>query len=150
MPKVLVVDDDAMIVDLLKLQLETAGYAVATAADAYAGVEAAKREHPDLITLDFSMPAGNGIDLYLRLRGVEATRSTPMIFLSAGLKPETLWNSIPRDAKVRFLPKPIDMKRLLILAAQLGVPPAAKPPSKKPSLGNDDEPPQGEILDLDA
>jgi len=68
MAKILIIDDDPMIVDLLRTRLTEAGHQIAVAMDAYGAGGAAAREKPDLITLDFQMPAGDGATAYSRLR----------------------------------------------------------------------------------
>ena len=57
--KVLVVDDEEPILELLKYNLEKQGYEVKVASDGFTGVELAKRFHPDLVLLDI-MDAQNG------------------------------------------------------------------------------------------
>lgn len=118
MAKILVIDDDAAIVDLLRLRLGEAGHQVVAAMDAYGGVTAAAREKPDLITLDFQMPAGDGAKTYERLRGNTFTAGTPIIFIT-GMAPYDLAPVVPQDPKVRFLQKPIDMGVLFKLVGEL-------------------------------
>jgi two-component system alkaline phosphatase synthesis response regulator PhoP len=60
--KVLVVDDDDTILDLLKYNLEKEGYEVITSNDGLKAIEIAKRFHPDLVLLDVMMPRIDGIE----------------------------------------------------------------------------------------
>jgi DNA-binding response OmpR family regulator len=130
MAKILVIDDDQAIVDLLRLRLTEAGHQVFAAMDATGGVMVAAREKPDLITLDYQMPAGDGVKTLQRLRGNTFTAGTPIIFVT-GMSPYDLESAIPNAPKVRFLQKPIDMERLNRLIAELLAPaaPAAPPPA---------------------
>ncbi|MBO9608803.1 MAG: response regulator transcription factor [Paenibacillaceae bacterium] len=78
--KILVVDDEQPIADILKFNLEKEGYQVLCAYDGGAAVELALSEDPDLILLDLMLPVKNGIDV---CREVRAKRNTPIIMLTA-------------------------------------------------------------------
>ncbi len=79
--RVLVVDDEPMIVELLSVSLRFQGFEVATAADGAAGLDKARSFRPDALILDVMMPGMDGFGLLRRLRadGVEA----PVLFLTA-------------------------------------------------------------------
>jgi CheY-like chemotaxis protein len=130
MARILVIDDDEAIVDLLRMRLEELGHSVCSAMDASGGMMLAAREKPDLITLDFQMPAGDGAKLYQRLRANSFTAKTKIIFVT-GRSEDELASSIPADPGVRFLQKPIDMDALKRHVCELlGLPmPAAPAPS---------------------
>jgi two-component system alkaline phosphatase synthesis response regulator PhoP len=81
--KVLVVDDAADIVEMLKYNLEKEGYKVKTAADGKEGVEVAKRFLPDLILMDIMMPIMDGVEACRILRETAETKDTHIIFLTA-------------------------------------------------------------------
>lgn len=145
MKKILIIDDDPAIVQILMDCLAEDGYAVLVASDAYTGMDAALREHPDLITLDFQMPAGDGGRVHERLRGNVNTAKIPIIFVT-GVELTTLPPFARGDNTTRFIPKPIDMGLLRTVVAELlGVPlekPAAPPaPPEHPldggALGGD-------------
>ncbi|MFI5350927.1 MAG: response regulator [Elusimicrobiota bacterium] len=136
MARILVIDDDPAIVDLLRMRLEELGHQVYQALDATGGMMIAAREKPDLITLDFKMPAGDGADVLKRLRGNTFTAKTKIIFVT-GMSEYDLEHAIPQDPGTRFLQKPIDPEALKRLVCDLlGEPaPAPAPPapaSKKP------------------
>lgn len=78
--KILVVDDDPGLRDVVRLALERGGYAVITAADGQAAVMHAARETPDLIVLDIGMPEMDGFETCRRIRG---RSDVPILFLSA-------------------------------------------------------------------
>ena len=134
MARILVIDDDEAFVDLLRMRLEELGHQVSAAMDASGGMMLAAREKPDLITLDFQMPAGDGATLYHRLRGNSFTSETKIIFVS-GRGEDELSAEIPADPDVRFLQKPFDMaglnRHLLDLLGTL--PPAAASPAPSPA-----------------
>jgi two-component system OmpR family response regulator len=79
--RLLVVDDEPDIVELLSASLRYHGYEVATAASGRQAMEEARRFRPDLILLDVMMPELDGFDVLRRLRG-EGTR-VPVLFLTA-------------------------------------------------------------------
>ncbi|MET8339218.1 response regulator transcription factor [Streptosporangium canum] len=79
--KVLVVDDEPNIRELLSEALELNGFAVRTAADGRQALEAVARERPDIIVLDVMMPGLDGFTVARRLR--EAGDSPMMLFLTA-------------------------------------------------------------------
>ncbi|MCK5799391.1 MAG: response regulator transcription factor [Deltaproteobacteria bacterium] len=80
MSKILVVDDDAHIREVVQYALEREGYAVVTASDGAEGLTRARRDDIDLIILDILMPEMDGLEVFRRLRN---DRSTPVIFLSS-------------------------------------------------------------------
>lgn len=78
--KILVVDDEKEIADLLELYLVSDGYQVLKAYDALEGLEILEKESVDLILLDVMMPTMNGIDMCRKIR---ATNNVPIIMVSA-------------------------------------------------------------------
>jgi two-component system OmpR family response regulator len=80
MPKVLVVDDDRHIRDVVTFALRKEGFTVAEAGDGAAALASAEREKPDLLVLDILMPEMDGTEVCRRLR---ATSPIPIIFLSS-------------------------------------------------------------------
>jgi CheY-like chemotaxis protein len=132
MAKILVIDDDSMIIDLMRLRLGERGHQVFVAMDAYGAASVASREKPDLITLDFQMPAGDGCTAYTRLRGNTFTAKTPVIFVT-GTNPGDIYARIPNDPLVQVLQKPFDMAELFGMIDKMLNPGAAAPPPPPPS-----------------
>jgi DNA-binding response OmpR family regulator len=85
-PRVLVVDDEAPIRLLCRVNLEAAGMQVLEAGDGELGVDAACRELPDLILLGVMMPRLDGWGAAGRLAQDERTRDIPVVFLTARSK----------------------------------------------------------------
>jgi DNA-binding response OmpR family regulator len=83
MTKVLVIDDEAPIRLLCRVNLEAEGMEVIDAADGESGVELARREQPDLVLLDVMMPRLDGWGVAQQLVGDELTKEIPIIFLTA-------------------------------------------------------------------
>jgi DNA-binding response OmpR family regulator len=81
--KILVVDDEAVLVDTMAYNLEQAGYQVITAADGSSALEAARRESPDLIILDIMLPEMDGVEVCRQLRRENNTVTTPIMMLTA-------------------------------------------------------------------
>jgi CheY-like chemotaxis protein len=79
---VLVVDDEPNIVTLLETWLETIGCTVVSAQDGEKGVEMAKQVLPDLILMDGMMPRMSGFEACRILKGLDATKDIPLIFLT--------------------------------------------------------------------
>ena len=79
----LVVDDEESILELLKYNLEKAGYEVQTAADGLKAVEAARRFVPDLVLLDIMMPGIDGVETCRRIREIPEVQDTFVMFLTA-------------------------------------------------------------------
>ncbi|GIP35994.1 response regulator YycF [Paenibacillus sp. J2TS4] len=78
--KILVVDDEQPIADILKFNLEKEGYEVICAYDGGTAVELALKENPDLILLDLMLPVKDGMDV---CREVRIKKNTPIIMLTA-------------------------------------------------------------------
>lgn len=81
--KILVVDDEQDIVDLISYNLNKEGYQVCTAVNGRQAIEVAKKENPDLIILDVMMPEMDGIESCRQMRALPEFKSTFIIFLTA-------------------------------------------------------------------
>ena len=110
--RILVVDDDKDVVQLLTRLLQKAGYTVVTAKDAYDATTRAHRESPDLILTDITMPAGGGFSVLDRLTMSSKTNSIPIIVLTGSDHPEIEARAMAAGV-VRVLRKPCDNAVLL-------------------------------------
>ena len=81
--KILVVDDDVSINELIKVNLELSGYIVLQAFEGTTAFAIAKQELPDIIVLDVMMPEVDGFTVAQRIRQNESTKDTPIIMLTA-------------------------------------------------------------------
>lgn len=148
MAKILVIDDEQPIVELLSLRLTEAGHQVVVAMDGLSAPMIASREKPDLVILDFNMPAANGAKVHERLRGNTFTAATPIIFLTASPIGQIM-PQVKDDNITRFLQKPVDFALLAKMMASF-LPGAASPPppaARPAAPAAPDAPP--DILDLD-
>jgi two-component system, OmpR family, alkaline phosphatase synthesis response regulator PhoP len=82
-PRILIVDDDPDIVELLEYNLQKDGYEVLSASDGEAGLDLAQIFKPDLILLDIMMPKLNGIEAASRIRKVPELKNVLILFLTA-------------------------------------------------------------------
>jgi two-component system, OmpR family, response regulator ResD len=80
MKKILIIEDEATIAQLIRLYLEQANYQVLTAGDGVAGLELHARERPDLVILDLMLPVMDGMEVCRRIR---AWANTPILMLTA-------------------------------------------------------------------
>lgn len=82
MARVLVIDDDELLVELVTFTLESHGHEVLTAEDGTEAIDIVTRERPDVVVLDGMMPGADGLDVLRRIRR-EAGMTLPVIMLSA-------------------------------------------------------------------
>lgn len=81
--KVLAVDDEESILELLKYNLEKQGYDVRTASEGQEAVDIAKKFHPDLVLLDIMMPKMDGVEACRQIRAMPELVNTFIVFLTA-------------------------------------------------------------------
>jgi two-component system phosphate regulon response regulator PhoB len=81
--KILIIEDESDVADLLTLNLRKAGYKVATAADGTSGLQKARDDRPDFIILDLMLPKMSGLEVCRILKGDAATSQTPILMLTA-------------------------------------------------------------------
>ena len=80
---VLIVDDDPVIRRMLQLSFESEGFKVKTANDGVEGLDAIRKDRPDIVVLDIMMPRLDGMKVMRELNGDDELRNTPVILLSA-------------------------------------------------------------------
>lgn len=85
--KILIVEDERPFIKLLNEQLTTKGYVVTVASDGKEGLEAAKKEKPDLILLDLLMPVMDGFEMLEKLRKTPSLKGTSVMILT-NLEPD--------------------------------------------------------------
>jgi len=81
--KILVVDDEEDILELVRYNLSREGYKILCASSGEEGLKTAKAENPDLIVLDLMLPGVDGLDVTRRLKGDDSTRKIPIVMLTA-------------------------------------------------------------------
>ena len=83
MAKILVVDDEPDIVRFVAKLMTARGHEVRTAVDGFEALELVGAEHPDVIILDLHLPTMDGFEVCRRLKADEATRSIPIVMMTA-------------------------------------------------------------------
>ena len=111
-PRILIVDDEKSLRDMLGLLFHKQGFEVLTAANYTEGVAAAVRSNPDVILCDIKMPDGNGLDLLSRVR--EEKLPTPVIMITAHTSTEDAIQAMKRGA-VDYISKPFNNDELLLV-----------------------------------
>ncbi|HMM27909.1 MAG: response regulator transcription factor [Chloroflexota bacterium] len=107
--KILIIDDDPALRQLVASSLQTAGYQLLTAGDGQEGLRQMYHSHPDLIVLDVNMPAMDGWTVCQRVREVS---NVPIIMLTAQSDPEEIVKGLDLGAD-DYLIKPFEMGVLL-------------------------------------
>ena len=109
--KILVVEDDQDIRQLLHLQLTSGGYETAFARDAVTALSVARKERPDLIVLDLGLPAGDGFVVMERMKAIPDLEMIPVIVITAR-DPSEGERAVEQGARC-FLLKPFEGDELV-------------------------------------
>ena len=104
MGKVLIIEDDALIVKVYSTRLKADGHQVFTASDGQAGLELARKELPAVILLDIMMPKISGLDVLAELKKTPATAKIPVLVYSNLAQQEEMQKAKKLGA-TEFIPK---------------------------------------------
>ena len=110
--KVLLVDDEVSIREMLRLALEIAGFECLEAGDIHEAHQLVTDHAPDIILLDWMLPGGSGIDLLRRLKGVDSTQNIPVIMLTAKSHEDNVIQGLDVGAD-DYITKPFAPKELI-------------------------------------
>ena len=113
--RILVVDDDDSLRELLRMHLASAGYDVSTASDGISAGYMVLKNPPDLILSDVSMPHMDGFEFVAALRADKALAHIPVIFLTSMEEGDNRGKEL---GAVGYLTKPVRADRLLELVAK--------------------------------
>jgi CheY-like chemotaxis protein len=116
--RVLICDDDPVILRLLQVNLELEGYDVVLAHHGEEAVEVATAEQPDLIILDIMMPRLDGYQTMEKLKVGESTSDIPVLFLSAKAQASDIEQGHEKGV-AGYLTKPFDPSELLEVIEEL-------------------------------
>jgi PleD family two-component response regulator len=111
--RILVVDDEPPIREILKFQLENAGYDVRCAKDGGEGLHMVESDPPDLVLLDLMMPEMDGYEVCRRMKSDYAARHIPIIILTARSELEEKLKGLENGAN-DYVTKPFSMSELLV------------------------------------
>jgi CheY-like chemotaxis protein len=114
---VLVTEDNPLHMKIFKLNLTFGGFTVLEAENGEKGVELARREHPDLILVDLSLPKIDGWEMIGRIKEDEATRDIPVIVVSARRPQDEAARAAMRHVAA-YIPKPLDPEALMALVQE--------------------------------
>ncbi len=109
--KVLVVDDDPVVIRLVKEILKNQGYTVETAKDGIDAMVLVKKERPDLIVLDIMMPELNGYDVLRTLKFADEYKDIPVLLLTA--REQELDKRIGEMMGIDYLQKPVNREAFI-------------------------------------
>ena len=116
--KILVVDDNVVVLKLLRHLLESQDYLVITAQNGVEALKLASTEDPDMVVTDYVMPEMDGVALIRKLKGRKETRNIPIMMLTAKDEEESELEGLDAGAD-DYLTKPIARKRFLARVALL-------------------------------
>ncbi len=110
--RILVVDDEQDILELIGYNLRKAGYTVESVATGEAALEAARRRIPDAVVLDLLLPGLDGVEVCRRLKADEATRAVPILMLTAKSEDSDIVSGLEVGAD-DYITKPFSPRVLL-------------------------------------
>ncbi|MFA6431226.1 MAG: response regulator [Candidatus Margulisiibacteriota bacterium] len=115
--KILLVDDELDMAEMVKLRLEANGYTVAIAVDGQQAFDMARESLPDLIVLDIMLPKIDGYQVCRMLKSDEKYKNIPIIIFSARVQdPKFIYDELGANG---YIPKPFDPKKLLDMIKEL-------------------------------
>jgi len=123
MAKVLVIDDDAGLLQMVKLMLEREGHTAILAQGGEAGLLAAQTQEPEIAIVDLMMPGISGYDVTRQLRGNPSTARIPVLILTARSQPMDKQMAINAGATA-FMSKPVSSRELTTRIAEILANPA--------------------------
>jgi len=126
MTRVLIVDDDKVIQQLIEVNLELEGYETARASDGEEALDQVRVFKPEVIILDVMMPKMDGREVCKRIKADPTTRAIPIVFLSARAQEMDVQSGLELGASA-YMTKPFDPVDLLdvierVLAGETVVP----------------------------
>ncbi len=110
--RVLIIEDQAVIVNILRMRLEANNYEVLTASDGQEGLDKAHKEHPDLIILDIMLPKMNGYKVCQLLKADPKSSGIP-IMISSGRTPQEIRKMSKEVGADAYIHKPFEAEVLL-------------------------------------
>lgn len=108
--KILVVDDEAILVEMITMRLEDNGYDVVSAYDGFEGLSKAEQMRPDLIILDIGMPGMDGLAVLRKIRQSDQIKDVKVIMLTASGKNRGLFAT---EGISDYIIKPFDTEDFL-------------------------------------
>jgi two-component system phosphate regulon response regulator PhoB len=148
MPRVVIIEDETDLRDLLAYNLKGAGYEVFAAADAAAGVAMVREQHPDLVLLDIMLPDASGLDVCRMLKSQPATRDVQVMMVTA--KGEEIDRVVGFELGADdYVVKPFSTRELLLRVQAVLRRRATSPASPPPAPGDGPAPIRFGLLLID-
>ena len=116
MKRILVIEDDQAITNLMVILLEREGYEVITSSTAEAGLALAASRRPDLVLMDIALPGMDGLEATRKLKSSDATRSLPVVALTAQARKEDAERAAQAGCD-GFIAKPVSTRTFLAQVA---------------------------------
>ena len=110
--RILVIDDEADVLEVLRLVLSRSGYEVAATTSGIEGLASAQSDRPDLVLLDIMMQRMDGWEVLRALKSDAATRDIPVVILSARVEPKDKIRGLQEGA-VDYVTKPFAVREIL-------------------------------------
>ena len=118
MPHVMLIEDEANIIEAISFLLSRDGWTVSTHANGHDAVDAVHSKNPDLIVLDVMLPGKSGFDILSDLRAAESTAHTPVVMLTA--RGQTKDRQLAEKlGATRFMTKPFSNTEILTVLRDL-------------------------------
>ena len=111
MGKILIVEDEILLADVIKKRMEDQGHIATITYDAYGGVAQIHKEVPDLVILDLMLPAGGGLHVLQNMKNSDHAKNVPVIVLT-GMKNEEYKKQILDLGITKYLEKPYNPQQL--------------------------------------
>jgi len=111
MPRILVAEDDVLLLGAIRDTLELDGYSVCGVTNGVQAMEAFHRFKPELIVTDVAMPEIDGFELYRRVRGDSSGTAIPFVFISAKYEAQAIAQVAGNNSA--YLRKPFSLEELL-------------------------------------
>jgi DNA-binding NtrC family response regulator len=119
MAKILIIDDDELVLNALSNMLHHAGHELFITADGPRSIEMFKEHHPDVIILDLGLPTTSGMDVLTDIRSIN--NEAKVIMISGYTAPNVVAEAKKKGAYA-FLEKPFEIKTLINLITSIAEP----------------------------
>lgn len=116
--KILICDDDPLLLELMEFRLRAKGYQVVRAVDGAEALSKAETEAPDIIVLDAMMPKADGFEVLSRIKGDPNLSETPVIMLTARKAEKDIVSALEKGAD-DYLVKPFIPEELMARLSRL-------------------------------
>jgi DNA-binding response OmpR family regulator len=131
-PRVVVVDDEAIVCESLRLSLEQEGFRASAVDDASQALAAIRAEKPDLVVLDLYMPGVDGREIARALKADPATKNIRILLLTGSNEAVDVVTGLDAGAS-EYVKKPVDGETLIAkIRSMLGLTPGDLKPTKTP------------------